>query len=144
MVLAARAAYPDRHLKSIRERDNHLMEAKINLIKHLFRKKFSEKQVATVLKFIKYYVIFELKETSDTFERKLNVLNKNKSTMGLDEQIMIIHEMIGMDKGIKKGRRQLRTDLVRNLMVNHGYGAELTAELMKVSMTFVKRVMRIN
>lgn len=68
--------------------------------------------------------------------------------MGLDEQIMIIHETMAMEKGIKKGRRlekrKLQTDLIQNLMINHGYSAELTAELIKVSLPFVKRVMKIN
>jgi len=149
VVLAARTALSARTIQSSDEHDSFLINLKFELVKQLYAKNFPRQKIRSVLKFIKHHVRFENKETNGAFEIKLQELKTIRETMGIEEQI---RELIrddakeeGLEEGLAKGLAESKLKLqsiARNITLNLGYTQKQTAQMLQISVKFVREACR--
>ena len=149
VVLAARTALSARTIQSSDEHDSFLINLKFELVKQLYAKNFPRQKIRSVLKFIKNHVRFENKENNGTFEIKLQELKPIRETMGIEEQI---RELIrddakeeGLEEGLAKGLAESKLKLqsiARNITLNLGYTQKQTAQMLQISVKFVREACR--
>lgn len=89
-----------------------------------------------------------LEEVRLIFENELNILTKNIKIMGLEEQILHMVREDGIEEGKKEGLREgklkLKEDLLKNLIFKLGYTDKAAAEVIQVSVNFVKKPRKQN
>jgi|GEM_PF-5073474 len=62
--------------------------------------------------------------------------------MEIEEQIIELVEKRGVDKGIKEGSEKSKRQIVRHLRLNLGFTDKQTAEMVQVTVKFVKETCR--
>ncbi|HEY0177669.1 MAG TPA: hypothetical protein VGC08_14900, partial [Pedobacter sp.] len=86
-IMAARIARQGKHIQDKMKRDLYVKDLKLKLIEHLYSRNLTEEKTRALINFIRFYVVFEFKETLDIFDKQLQILTNNTKTMGLEEQI---------------------------------------------------------
>ncbi len=137
-----------KHIRDKMKRDLYVKDLKLKLIEHLYSRNLTEEKNRALINFIRFYVVFEFKETQDIFDKELQILTNNTKTMGLEEQIKeMIKERaikIGEKRGIVKGRVEERNELkekfAQKLIQSLGYIDQQIAELVEVPLNFVEKL----
>lgn len=157
-------------LKSGKLGDAELFKLKFSLAKKLLDRKFSKPKIRGLMNFLKFYVHFEDPKYNYNFDEAIEVISKNKTTMGIEEMILErarkeglqkgLEEGLekglekGIEKGLEKGRLKGRkeglekgmetksSEVVKNLIERMNLPDSQVAEIAGVSVEFVKRIRR--
>lgn len=156
IVLAARAAFAGKHIKDKVERDQFIKNLKLDLIRHLLSRNIEKEKIRSLLNFIRFYIRFEFTETKAEFDKELEILTKNKDTMGLEEQIIEMVREEGREEGIEKGRQEGRQEgieigaektkekLINDLVHDSGYTDEQIVKIIQVPLKLVRDIRKKN
>ena len=88
----------------------------------------------------KVYCPFAKPESALTFEKNLETITTNITTMGIEEQILQMTKAEGRAEGRSEGRIEGKTEEVRNLIIKLGLDDEKAADIAGVSIEFVQQV----
>ena len=125
-----------RAIKAKKATDTELADLKMDLIRTLIGRQMDKPTMRALVNFLKMYIPFSKPEMALTFERQLEAITSNISTMGIEELILHLAEQ----KGIEKGRAEGKAEVVRNLIVKLGLDDEKAANIAEVSVEFVQQV----
>lgn len=125
-----------RAIKVQKATDNDLMALKLDLFRTMIGRQMDKTTMRALANFLKMYIPFAKPEISLTFEKQLESITENISTMGIEELILHITEQKGIEKGIEKGK----AEVVRNLIIKLGLNDEQAANVAGVSIEFVQKV----
>jgi flagellar biosynthesis/type III secretory pathway protein FliH len=140
--------------------DDELLDCKVKLAKNLLSRKLPIQKRRYMLRFLKYYVRFQQKETNYRFDSIIHNLTNKKYNMNIEEFMIDrakkegIAEGIeqgvekGIEKGIQKGRkkgiregqRKKTHSVVTSLLLNTRFNTTRIAKLVDVPETFVQKV----
>lgn len=119
------------------EIDEILLEHKMLIVNLLYdRGLFSERKINAIMSFLKNYVRFKKPETNRTFNRRVDLKTGKKNTMGIIEQLAEMKAEEALEKGREEGNKKA----VRLLLNNTEFSISKIAELVGVSVSFVKKV----
>jgi len=135
VVLTVRAA-----LKKKQTDETELITLKLDLARRLLGKPFSKPVIRALMNFIRNYVRFQKPETNVIFEQEYDKLTNRQETMGIEQLLLTLAEQEGVEKGIKKGRLEKDTLVVRNLLASTSFSAADIARLVGVEVAFVARL----
>jgi len=93
-------------LKKKKLDDESLYNLKYQLAKNLLQEKISRKKIDDLMIFLQLYVRFADSEYNVKFEKVIEELTKNKTTMGIREMVMERAKKEGLAKGLKEGLEQ--------------------------------------
>jgi predicted transposase/invertase (TIGR01784 family) len=151
-------------LKSKRMTDGDLFNLKFSLAKQLLQHKFSKKKIGDLLIFLQLYVRFADPAYNLNFDKAIEVITKNKKTMGIREMVLERAKKEGLEtglktglkrgrlkgreegleegleKGLEKGKEVKSYEVVKNLIERMGMTDTQVADIAGVSVTFVKKV----
>lgn len=127
-------------LKSGKLDDDELFKLKFSLAKKLLAQKFSKQKVRGLMNFLKFYVHFADPKYNLNFDKALEVITKNKKTMGIEEMILERARKEGLEKGIQKGKAEGKAEVVSNLIIKMNLTDAQAADIAGVSVDFVKNV----
>lgn len=139
VVLTAKTVLKGRQIKDSKQRDQLYMDTKLALIRQLLQKNHSKIKIRRVMNFIKFYINFDSSEINIKFEKELNILTENKSTMGLEELLLEWAENKGIEEGKILGKEQLREEFVYSLIVKFNMSDEQICNSFPVELNFVKK-----
>lgn len=132
--------------KSKKLADDDLYNLKFSLAKRLLQHKFSKKKIGDLLVFLQLYVRFVDPVYNLNFDKAIEVITKNKKTMGIREMVLERAKKEGLEKGIQKGKAEGRAEgkaeVVTNLIIKMGMTDAQAADIAGVSVDFVKKVRR--
>lgn len=101
-------------------------------------KKYDNEQIRRFLFFLKTFVYIDNLEINAIFDKEIDLLTNNKSTMGIIETI----KMLTREEGFKEGEENKSYKVVKNLLHNTDFDTKKIASLSDVSETFVKKVQK--
>jgi len=127
-------------LKKKKLNDESLYNLKYTLAKNLFQKKIPKKKIDDLLIFLQLYVRFADSEYNVKFEKVIEELTENKTTMGIREMVMERAEKEGLAKGLERGIEKGKTDVVENLLTMQQFTIAEIAKLARVTEDFVLKV----
>ncbi len=139
-------------LKSKKITDSDLFNLKFSLAKRLLERKFSKKKIGDLLIFLQLYVRFADPVFNLNFDKAIEVITKNKRTMGIREMVLERARKEGLEKGLEKGRLKGReegkaegkvegkAEVVSNLIIKMAMTDAQAADIAGVSVDFVKKV----
>ncbi|TAN01561.1 MAG: hypothetical protein EPN39_01810 [Chitinophagaceae bacterium] len=155
-------------LKSGKLADDELFKLKFSLAKKLLERQFSKPKIRGLMNFLKFYLHFADPKYNLNFDKAIEVITKNKKTMGIEEMIlerarkegleMGLEKGIetglkkgrmkgreegleeGMEKGLEKGIQKGKAEVVSNLIIKMGMTDAQAADIAGVSVDFVKKV----
>jgi predicted transposase/invertase (TIGR01784 family) len=110
VVLTAKAALAGKDLKSSRERDELLLNLKLNLTRLLLAKQIGKEKIRVLMNFLRYYIRFENQDINTKFEQQVEILTGRSNTMGIEELLLDRAEKKGEKKGERKGERKGRNE----------------------------------
>ncbi|SEP27230.1 hypothetical protein [Mucilaginibacter sp. OK283] len=110
VVLTAKAALAGKDLKSSRERDELLLNLKLNLTRLLLAKQIAKEKIRVLMNFLRYYIRFENQDINTKFEQQVEILTGRSNTMGIEELLLDRAEKKGEKKGERKGERKGRSE----------------------------------
>jgi len=119
-------------LKKKKLNDESLYNLKYTLAKNLFQKKIPKKKIDDLLIFLQLYVRFADSEYNVKFEKVIEELTENKTTMGIREMVM--------ERVKKEGREEGKTDVIENLLTMQQFTIAEIAKLARVTEDFVLKV----
>lgn len=90
-------------LKKKKRDDESLFKLKYSLAKNLLQKKIPKKKIDDLLIFLQLYVRFGDPEYIIKFEKEIEVLTENKTTMGIRELVLDMAKKEGLAEGHKEG-----------------------------------------
>lgn len=148
VVLAARAVLAGKNIKDKLQRDFFKKDLKIELIRKLQAKNIPDAKIRAIWIFINYYIRFELEETNIIYNNELEILNKNKATMGIEEQVLDMlkneyfeeGERKGKIEGKNEGKNELKETLVRRYILDFEFTDQQIAKLLQVTLKYVKSI----
>ena len=119
------------------EVDKTLLEHKMMIVSLLYdRGLFTELKINAVMTFLENYVRFKKPETNRTFRERVDQKTGKKNTMGIIEQLAEIKA----EEALEKGREEGNEKAVKLLLDNTEFSMRKIAELVGVSVSFVKKV----
>ncbi|MCU0376167.1 MAG: hypothetical protein MUF24_12745 [Chitinophagaceae bacterium] len=121
-----------RAIKAQKATDSDLMDLKIDLFRHLINRQLDKAMMRALANFLKMYMPFAKPETSLTFEKNLQTITTNITTMGVEEQILQMKRTEGKLEG--------KLEEVSNLITKLGLNDEQAADVAGVSIEFVQQV----
>ncbi len=135
-------------IKNKKTVDENLLQLKLDLVKRMLARGFSEKTINHLIDFIRLYVNFANPETVIKFDKAIDILTNNIQPMGIREQIIQMAEQKGRkegrqeghNEGRKEGRNERDTIFVENLLRSTDFTDERIATLADVSIEFVKEM----
>ncbi len=93
-------------LKGERKNENKIFSSKNTLLKNLLISKLPKPHIKKLITFLNLYVRFEREELNVKFEKNIqSFTQKNKSSMGIIEQVLDIAKTEGYQKGEKVGEK---------------------------------------
>jgi predicted transposase/invertase (TIGR01784 family) len=110
VVLTAKAAFAGKDLKNSVERDELLLNLKLNLTRLLLAKQIAKEKIRVLMNFLRYYIRFENPEINTKFEQQVEILTERTNTMGIEELLLDRAEKRGERKGEKKGEVKGRNE----------------------------------
>lgn len=134
-------------LKAIKKRnldDEALMRLKIDLFRLFYEKNLEKSVMHAVTTFLKLYVRFSNPENQHNFDKNLEAIHQNKSTMGIVEFVLARAEKQGLQQGLEQGLEQglnrKAAEVVRNAIEKMGFDDTQAAMLAGVTIEFVQQV----
>ncbi|WP_221391187.1 hypothetical protein [Dyadobacter sp. NIV53] len=143
-------------LKKKKLDDESLYNLKYTLAKKLLLKKIPKKKIDDLLIFLQLYVRFADSGYNVKFEKVIEELTENKTTMGIREMVMERAKKEGLEKGLKQGLEQgieqgieqgqekgielSKIEFVKNLLATGRFTINEITNLANVSETFVNEV----
>jgi predicted transposase/invertase (TIGR01784 family) len=76
------------------------------------------------------------------FDKAIEVITKNKKTMGIREIVLERAKKEGREEGMEKGILKGKAEVVSNLILKMGMTDTQAADIAEVSVDFVKKVRR--
>ncbi|TAM95440.1 MAG: hypothetical protein EPN39_15110 [Chitinophagaceae bacterium] len=128
--------------KSRKLTDEHLYNLKFSLAKQLMQHEFSKKKIGDLLIFLQLYVRFADLKYNLNFDKAIEVITKNKRTMGIREMVLERAKKEGREEGMEKGILKGKAEVVSNLILKMGMTDTQAADIAEVSVDFVKKVRR--
>ena len=125
-----------RAIKAHKATDNDLMALKLDLYRTMISRQIDKTTMRALANFLKMYIPFAKPEISLTFEKQIESITPNITTMGIEELILHITEQ----KGIEKGKAEGKAEVVKNLIIKLGLNDEQVANIAGVSIEFVQQV----
>ena len=119
-------------LKKKKLDDESLYNLKYQLAKNLLQKKIPRKKIDDLMIFLQLYVRFADSEYNVKFEKVIEELTENKTTMGIREMVM--------ERVKKEGREEGKTDVIENLLTMQQFTIAEIAKLARVTEDFVLKV----
>ena len=90
------------------------------------------------------YIRFENKELNHTFDEKLDEINNQKTTMGLEEFVLDRERRVGRKEGREEGmaikEREAKNAFTENLLNQTDFSDEKIADLVGVDVAFVQEI----
>lgn len=129
-----------RRLKKGRLRDQDLLDFKLELLAELSKRPMKPQKLGHLQNFIEMYVTFEKQEFTDTFERKLESINKNVPAMSVTELKIQEKTRQAMRKGRQEGRQEGLEISVERLLIKGDYSPEIIASLLPVTLETVLEI----
>ena len=129
-------------LKSKRMTDSDLFNLKFSLAKRLLERKFSKKKIGDLLIFLQLYVRFADPAFNLNFDKAIEVITKNRKTMGIREMVLERAKREGLEEGLEKGKLQGKIEEVKNLLLKMAMTDAQAADIAGVPVDFVKKVRR--
>ena len=130
--------------KSKKLTDDELFKLKFSLAKRLLGRKFPKPKIRGLMNFLKFYLHFADPKYNLNFDKAIEVITKNKKTMGIEEMILERARKEGLEKGlekgIQKGKAEGKAEVVSNLIIKMGMTDAQAADIAEVSVDFVKKV----
>ena len=118
-------------LKKNKMTQKQLFSKKINLYKKLIKQtSYSKKQIRDLLTWIKHYAPFDTEEINLKFDKEINKINKNITTMGVEEALLNSYKEEGIEIGIEQGIEQgieIGMDLTLQIVTLLKSGKSVTA-----------------
>ena len=143
-------------LKKKKLDDESLYNLKYQLAKNLLQKKIPRKKIDDLLIFLQLYVRFADSEYNVKFEKVIEELTENKTTMGIREMVMErakkeglakgLKEGLeqglekGIEKGIEQGQEKAKYLIVQNLLLTDRFTITEIANFASVTESFVNEV----
>lgn len=129
-------------IKNKKTVDENLLQLKLDLVRQMLARGFSENTINHLIDFIRLYVNFANPKTAIKFDKAIDVLTNNVQPMGIREQIIQMAEQKGRKQGRNEGRDEGRkerdTVFVENLLRTTDFSDERIAEVADISVGFVK------
>jgi hypothetical protein len=116
--------------------DENLLQLKVALYRQLRTKNFSQPVARSLFFFLERYVHFDKPELRDKFEKEIDLINRNKEPMGIEE---IVKQMIA-EEAREEGEEKRNTVFVTNLLQSTDFTNEKVAMLADVPMEFVQQI----
>ena len=136
--------------------EEKLFELKVELVKELLKKNFAKEKIRNLLQFLKLYVRFENKELIDKFDKEVENITNNPTTMGLEEFVLDRERRMARKEGLQEGRQvgleqgleqgKEITDyankfaFTKSLLTQTDFSEEKIADLVGVNIEFVNKV----
>ncbi len=128
VMLAAKKA-----LASGKDVDGKLLEGKLFVFRKLYERGiFGKRKMEAILKFLNNYVRFEKSETNRIFTEQVDQITGKLNTMDIFEQVTELR--------VEEARREGDEKAVRLLLQNTEFSMEKIADLVGVTVAFVKEV----
>ncbi len=105
-------------------------------MKQLYAKGFVRQTISNLLDFIKAYVNFAKPETAIKFDKEIDLITNNTTTMGIREQILEMKKQEGRQETFL----EQKTLFVENLLRSSDFTDEKIASLAGVSQDFVQQI----
>jgi predicted transposase/invertase (TIGR01784 family) len=115
VVLTAKAALAGKDLKSSRERDELLLNLKLNLTRLLLAKQIVKEKIRVLMNFLRYYIRFENQDINTKFEQQVGILTERSNTMGIEEFLLDRAEKKGRNEGRNEGRKEEAVAIAREM-----------------------------
>ncbi|GAA3965343.1 hypothetical protein [Mucilaginibacter dorajii] len=135
VVLTAKTAFAGKNLKSSTERDELLLNLKLNLTRLLLTKKIVKEKIRVLMNFLRFYIRFENQDINTKFEQQVEILTERSTTMGIEELLLDRAEK----KGEKKGEINSRKDIARE-MKKDGFPVAQIEKLTKLSAEEIEKL----
>jgi predicted transposase YdaD len=147
VVLTAKAAFAGKNLKSSTERDELLLNLKLNLTRLLLTKKIAKEKIRVLMNFLRFYIRFENQDINTKFEQQVEILTERSTTMGIEELLLdraekkgeIKGEINGEKRGEIKGEINSRKDIARE-MKKDGFPVAQIEKLTKLSAEEIEKL----
>ncbi|WP_158796164.1 hypothetical protein [Pedobacter sp. L105] len=149
ILLIAKSVLLKKSCKNNLEFDERLLTHKIEMVKLLLERKLPVHKQNAIMDFLFYYINFEYSETTAKFELKVNILtNKNTKDMyTIADAIYEDAEITGYFKGKKKGKiegkKEAKEDVIRSLIIKHGFSDQQIMDYTDISISFIKKTRTI-
>ncbi|WP_426667071.1 Rpn family recombination-promoting nuclease/putative transposase [Mucilaginibacter sp. McL0603] len=135
VVLTAKTALSGSGIKSSLERDELLLNLKLELAKQLLIRQIPKEKVRVMMNFLKYYTRFENPEINSKFELAVEVLTERSNTMGIEELLL--------DRATKQGEQKGSHDkavAIAKEMKKDGVAIEQIAKFTKLSVEEIEKL----
>ena len=120
--------------------EEQLYDLKLDLARRLLSKSFSKEKIRILMNFLRYYVRFDKPESISKFDEQIDILTKQRKTMGIEEFLLYRAEKQGEMKGIEKGIEKSKQDFIKNLLLKTDFTSEKIADLVGLPVTAVERI----
>jgi predicted transposase/invertase (TIGR01784 family) len=139
-------------LKKDKMPENQLFDLKLELVKELLKKNFTKEKIRNLLQFLKLYIRFDNQELINKFEKELDIIKNQQTTMGLEEFVLDRERRVGRKEGRKEGIEEgieegmsikeieEKTNFTRNLLTQTDFDEDKIALLVGVEIEFVRQV----
>jgi Putative transposase, YhgA-like len=140
--------------------EEKLFELKVELVRELLKKNFTKKKIRNLLQFLKLYIRFENQELINKFDKEVENITNNPTTMGIEEFVLDRERrmarkeglqegrQVGLEKGLEQGLEQgkeitnyeNKVAFTKSLLTQTDFSDEKIADLVGVDIEFVKKV----
>lgn len=92
----------------------------------------------TLMTFFKIYVNFTTPETSHNFEKTIQAITHNTTTMGIEKLVISIKKA----EGKAEASIETKVEIIQNLIIKPGLTDEQAADVAGVEIDFAKQIKR--
>jgi predicted transposase YdaD len=134
-------------LKKKRVDEIKLVDLKMDIVKHLYRKEIPKKKIQAVMNFLKHYVRFN-EENTLIFDKKLDSFTGKSYPMGIEQFLLqrakkegvIEGELKGIEKGIQEGVDIQLKETIKNARLEN-MSIESIARIVKLLPERVRQIL---
>lgn len=119
-------------LKLKKINDDDLLNLKLQIFRNLYRRDIDDRKMRGLLTFLNFYVHFAKPETNSKFEKAIDILTENNTTMGIEEFVL--------DRARKQGLEEAKIGIVKNLLLADKFTIAEIANFTNVTEAFVIKV----
>lgn len=124
-------------------KDDVIMNMKLSIVRRLVERGYDVNTVRKISNFIRYYVHFAKPENSVKFEKELDLIYKNRKSMGIEEAILAEVKQEGRQEGRQEGLEGGIQLAKRHIIANglkNGVSENLLATLTDLSLEEVRAI----
>jgi len=125
-------------LKSKKRSDEQLFHLKFNLLRNLYRRRIPKKKIDGLLLFLQLYIHFENRDYKLKFEKVIEELTENNTTMGIREFVLDRAKQEGMSQ--KEFEKNVA--FTKSLIAETQFGDKKIAGMVGVEVEFVSKIRR--